>query len=431
LFRAETAGQLVATASRLSIAASVLITVILIVSVVVVTAVWDHRYERIGKDFEVAINRTHGEAWNYLYGDSLLDGIGRVFLLLPIGISLFVLLSGFTHWIDVHRHGHFTTSLGLSLRTASVSLWPALGLITICCALGLLVDYYWWSHPEMSKSLESWPVVVVPGIPACGFVMASWMQRAIASAKGSIQVTEHPPRCEGCGYDLSHRPTSGLCPECGLSIDESLLPNRRRPGSLWERQGDVTAWLATIVTILFSPKRFYEQLQLRSPLLTAGRFQRALLVAIGLGASAWALFLFIFVAPYRGAFPVLVFFVAVASLWPAFIGWGLQRLVMAFVFADWIRRHALPDFGWARKVFSYESAFLLAFCLFDAFFVTLMIATDGRGISTLMEAWLGHRLYILGAPPEPVVLFVGNAALCCVWIWRYYIALVAIRWSNF
>ena len=435
LFRPMVVGCSISRTPRLSLVVRTLLAMILIVGVVVVTAVWDHTFFVVIQDSKYltisAGEQSFAEAWAYLYGDYLLAGIGAVFVILPPAMLAFNLLSAFTHLIDVHRHGRFIASLGLAIRATSASLWPALGLITICCALGLLLDRYGWDQTKRFIEPPPWALVIIPGVPACGLVMAWWTSRAIGAATAGFPAVEHSPRCEGCGYDLTHRPAGGLCPECALSLDDSLLPETRRPGSPWERQGGIVGWVKSVAAIVIAPRQYYGRLQLNSPIAAAHRFARWQFVLIGLGAALWAIFLCMIVAQPRPRSGEFLFFPLIGGLWAAFIAWGLHRLLMAPVLGDWIRRHALVDFGWARKVFYYESAYLWLFCLFNGLWSTWMFATDGRGLSNLTDQWLGYRLYILGIRIDEFVIFLGNGLLCCLWIWRYYIALAAIRWSNF
>lgn len=414
--------------------------IVLLVGLVVLIAVVDHTAETrwvIDVKGQVShmeeVRRTPREAWQFLYGDHLLAGIGQVFLWLPVGIGGFILLSAGTHMIDVFRHGALISSFGLVLRVASASLWPAIVMVLMCGAMGVILGRIWLSFPGLTQAIgpPPWALVIMPGIPAGGLVLAAWTRRAIDGATGVTYPFEKPPTCEGCGYDLTHRPVDGLCPECGLSLDDSLLPEKRRPGTSWERQDGINGWWKTVTAIVIAPKRFYGRLQLKTPLAAAHRFALAQFALIGFGAALWLIFVAVFLSGSRPSLGEILFIPLVGGLWAAFIGWGLHRLLMAFVFVDWIRRRALMDFGWARKVFYYESACLWVFCLFNGLFATWMIATNGNGPTSLLQQAFGIRLTLWGLPVEPALLFTGNGLLCCLWAWRYYTALAAIRWSNF
>lgn len=439
IFRPTAFGKYIAVARLPKVWLCGIAAIFLIVGVVAVIVVLDHTantrlvFDTKGSGVNVEeIRRTPREAWQYLYGDHFMAGIGQIFLWLPLAIGLFVILSGWTHLIDAYRQGPVAHALGLALRVASVSLWPASFLTLICGVTGVLLGRMWLAFPDLVQFIgpPPWALVLMPGIPACGLVMASWTRRAIDGATSTISPIEKPPTCEGCGYDLSHRPTDGICPECGLSLDDSLLPQKRRPGIAWERQEGIDGWWKIVAEIVAAPRRIYGQLQLKSPVAAALRFARSQYVLIGAGAALWLIFVTVFLAPGRPNPAEVLFVPMIGGLWTAFIGWGLQRLLMALVFVDWMRRNALFDFGWARKVFYYESAYLWVFCLFNGLFATWMIATNGNGPTSFLQQTFGIRLTLWGLPVEPALLFTGNGLLCCLWAWRYYTALVAIRWSN-
>ncbi|HKQ46564.1 MAG TPA: hypothetical protein VJZ71_00670 [Phycisphaerae bacterium] len=277
-----------------------------------------------------------------------------------------------------------------------------------------------------------WAFVLIAGIPASGLVLAGWTHRALEAAEGRAIEIQIPPICEGCGYDLTHLPQDQLCPECGLAVDSSLEPLIRRPGSDWERRGSIGSLLRTVGELILSPRAFYGRLQLRTPVNGIGRFESLQLLAIGIGAAVWLLAVFLRLRGKDSHIPVQVFFFPFAfGLIIPFVGWGLHRLLTAVIVSHWVWQRALPNFAWARKVFCYESAFLWIFCLFNGIFFTT-IFLGGLWLSGLTKEMLGQRpLYVFGIPPEPLTVLVGNFILCGLWVWRYYIALAAIRWSNF
>lgn len=59
---------------------------------------------------------------------------------------------------------------------------------------------------------------------------------AMAEIEPSIQSTTI--RCRGCGYDLSGTSVGGKCPECGMSVAETLRPvvhpgEQTHRGAVW------------------------------------------------------------------------------------------------------------------------------------------------------------------------------------------------------
>jgi hypothetical protein len=435
---AWSAGERIARQSLISTITSAIVATFLIVATIVATAVGDRTFELMSQDgtgdfATVSSNNALAIAWQNLYGSHLLDGIGRLFLWVPFAITAYAALAAWTHLIDIHRSGSIAPSIAVTSRVASASLWPVFFCVLALCLAGIVTSRYWLQHPEMNKTIgpPPWALVIMPGIPLSGLLTAAWVRSALQGAIPASTPPAAPPRCEGCGYDLTHRPTNGLCPECGLSMDSSLGLSGRRPGSRWEISSSKRSWLRTIVDIIIDPRGFYSRLQLRTPVCPVQRFAGTQFALIGVGAWAWLVLVFYVSSRRLAGFGAVLFFPIAAALWAAFVGWGLHRLIGGLVFSDWLRKKALPDFSWARKVFLYESAYLWVFCLFNGLFFSSIFLSNGPWLTNLTTRWLGHRLYVLGIPPEQFVTLTGNALLCLLWIRRYYVALATIRWSNF
>lgn len=84
------------------------------------------------------------------------------------------------------------------------------------------------------------------------------------------------PRCEFCGYDLTHVTAEGRCPECAADANRSLEPELQRRGVDWERREplDLIGWAPTTVAVLFSPREFYRALHVRGDISAATWFAR-------------------------------------------------------------------------------------------------------------------------------------------------------------
>ncbi len=425
------AGHELTQISRRSVWMRFTVVTVAITAVIVGTMVSENAFVRLG-DWGYPDGQAYqafSEAWCDLYGAHWMDGIGLVFFWVPVGCVSFVLLSALVHLVEVHREGPPFESYGACLRVATESLFLALVLVMALVLMAFLAS---GASLHGLRRRPDWEAVLVPGIPACGLILAAWTSRAIQGVGVASFSAPNSPRCEGCGYDLTHQPEDGKCPECGLALRSSLEPGFRRPGCEWERTQRARSWILTVFAVIRDPRKFYGTLKLRSPFTAPNRFGESQIGSIGIGAGLWLLGMFIFfsnrLSPGGKDWIIIP---VVASWMVAFVAWGLHRLLAMVVVLDWIRKRTLTDFSWARKVFYYESAFLWVFSLFNGLFMTGVLLTNGNWLSNLIEQWLGHRLYILGLPPEPVALLMGNGFLCALWIWRYYVALAAIRWSNF
>lgn len=388
--------------------------------------VWNATVELAWRDSHYGmIERSFSEVWQ----DWHKHGVGWVELLFAFLVAFVPVLSGFVAWLllpSVHRSGSVWRSYALAFRGAAAGAGLLTGLtfaigaaaVALSNARDRNIGSGYYSPPS--------PVIILVGIGSlCSLIF--WVSRAVRSLGEEAAAVELPPRCEGCGYDLTHQPASGLCPECGQSIAPSLTPGLRRPGCQWENEDrSPTTWLSTVRGVLFSPNRFYGALKLRSPMDAPQRFTGWNYVLIGAGTAAW---MAVIAAEALNAdficfLPLLMMFLVLI------VAWGLHRLTGALATSWWVMKGTLPDPSWARKVIAYESAYLWMFCLHNGAWVTTLTVND-RWLSQLFFSTTGSQLSLFGMWLEPLVLMGGNAALLLLWFWRYHLAARAIRWSNF
>ncbi len=265
---------------------------------------------------------------------------------------------------------------------------------------------------------------------------AWWMGRAARSAAGDDPLVL-PPRCEACGYDLTHQSAAGRCSECGLPLARSLEPDAWRPGSAWQRRPGPWAWLTTMLNVLVRPRRFYARLKVRTP-GSADRGFAILTVALLVAAvSAWHVVVcnvidlcwsWTFRHPWR-------FYVSSEMLAEAtgratvlvWVCWVAYRVACALATTWWSLRRTLADCRWAAVALSYEAAYLsLVVCFWSVTSASLL----------LCSMWIAWRrgpawFFPVGVMTQVVLLFGGPAALALAWLWRLRIIARAIRWSNF
>ena len=233
------------------------------------------------------------------------------------------------------------------------------------------------------------------------------------------------PCCEGCGYDLSHQPSDGRCPECGLAVAVSVLPWRRRTFCDWGNRGHRATWWATTAAVLLAPRRFYTALCVRMPGLAARRFARRHYLAVGTATAVWVFCLGL--SDDLLGDEEYLFFCCVVSLVVPLLGWVTHRGVGAVAATGWIWSGTLRDFRPARKVLAYETTYLWVFCLYNGLLITSLIQDSGW----MVGVFSGFTYRLVGLSPEVAAFAFGNGALCLVWLWRFRTAIRAVRWANF
>lgn len=379
----------------------------------------------------------------------------------------------------------------LRAQTSNALLCLIIGGLYFALAVFITGRHNHWLTLFISIYVPSEPFTAVIGL-----YLGVWLARRVEIAATVVENdgvrAALAPRCEGCGYDLSHSPADGICTECGQEVDRSLTPGIRRSGCDWENdpQRTAAAWCRTSWTIFTSPRRFYESLAADTELSAARRFAALHLRYIGLIAACWivitivaerwwnqrlwsgtlsqyavsALIAIAFVvalaqgtsfarfAPWRWRslawflLPLLlvtlnfstegIAFVRPEVPWVAvmlfaaarLVCWFGQRLGGAIVSSIAIYFGVLPDYRRAEKVILYESVVLWVYCVGWAALFTSFMFFGNWMSNSPLLSWLSR---VFRLPPEPVIIFGSTIALSIFWARRYWIAFRAIRWANF
>ena len=439
--------------------------------------------------------RTVADIWQEWHAHALYGWFGPAEITLALVVVLGPLLVLLLAWLNlplIHGTGSVWGSFRRSVRAAMTILWPLAVLTFVSGYVAITAAH---SDFRTGRSFALHPLndpdfllFLCRSISACCLIL--WLRRAAVGVAPAGPEAPPAPRCEGCGYNLTHRPEDGRCPECGLPVEASLDESRSRPGSLWSRTRSVTSWPETACQVLFRPTRFYRTLKMRTPIIAEARFAGWNYVLLYCSALLWVSTVSVFDVNIRhdpvwlritllidlammGALATLRLalgrprgwaLAALASLcWAAAqvacltlaMSWRLaggcrevlldlapagvtvlvavaacwlgHRVLAAVTFSVWLLQRELPDFRWAAKVIVYETAFLWVFGVFWGVLVTSFYFA-GPWISSLLgrQAWP-----VFGPPVEVYVVMLGTIGLAAVWFLRYRIAYRAIRWSNF
>lgn len=365
--------------------------------------------------FITGVATAHGaDRPDVLFGVLLLAGVG---------------LSVATAWLNV--------PLVQRRETLGVAMWRAVAVVTSGLGLlGLLVVLVAVAIMMAMRSTPETPIPVFLAMTVAGcsgLLFVTWVARSAQGLSDHTETPYLPPRCEDCGYDLTHQPADRRCPECGLLIDLSLGPACVRRGIAWAENPTPESWANGSLETLLRPHDFYRRLHLRcasptspDPLRLANRFSRLHYVGLALGSAiAAAVSVALTDGPPSRFVPAFGLFIATLSACGA---WAAHRTLTAAWGTWWIASRALPDGRWAAIATAYETAFLwLPFGTLWA--LVFSYAAFGQWISSLLGEYWGWRAF--GAPAEIVVLFAAMGALGILWCWRYSHIARWIRYANY
>jgi hypothetical protein len=358
----------------------------------------------------------------------------------PAYVLIFTLLLGFLlllllAWLNlpwIHRAGSLGRSFRRAVRATAAVLWPTVVLTVAAGSLFVAKTHTEYAEGQVPFGFGAQGILAVSVVISL-YMLATWLRCAIDAVAKIEPPPELPPVCEGCGYDLTHRPADERCSECGLALAESLDQQRSRPGCRWARGRSLASWIATAASVLRHPRPFYRSLVLRTPATAESGFAALHYVLIWCGAALWMCTVLAIQELRFGNQPFhmrwedfgMVCFASAIGVFACGLG---HRVLAALVATWWLLRGGLPDFRWAMKVVRYETAYLWVLCCCWGVFSALMTIDD----ACISDAFgLPQRGWPLGAPLEFWVLCGGSVVLVAFWLWRYEIAYRAIRWSNF
>jgi hypothetical protein len=373
------------------------------------------------------------EEWNSTAFDGWFGPAELTIALVLLFGSLLVLVLGWLSLPLVHRAGSVRRAYGRAVRASVLILSPLAVATAVCGAVFIILE-----HRMYRRGLDFAAPSVEPGvglfvcIGISLWLLVWWLQRALAGAVVDEAPSARTALCEGCGYDLTHQPAEGRCPECGLAITASLVAESSRPGSPWAQRKTTASWLTTSYEVLVRPRVFYRRLRLRTPPVAEKGFAIRHYVGLACGGALWGGLVAVMSPPrvLADEFIDLGLVFCGLMLMGLFGCWLGHRTIAALVTSWWLARRALPDTRWAEKVVAYETAFLWAFCVFWGTLIGSYLAW-GQWLSQLVAPGAWPVFFVWGAPIEVWGVLGGTLALGVLWLWRYDVAYRSIRWSNF
>jgi len=369
--------------------------------------------------------RTLAEVFVRWHAESEVFGADVILLNVALVVIAATILAAWLFLPTVYRSGPPWAAYRRTLRAVAagwVIVWAATLVMGMAMAIGDNLE------DDGLTGIGDFIPFLIFGILVSLAGLVAWLAAACRAVATEPLVIDWAPRCEDCGYDLTHVPGDGLCPECGSAAAPSLTPGARRPGVSWQNKGRFEDLFRTIASVACGPRRFYARLKLRGMQDEAARFARINYLLIALGAGVWMTGVGSLFIPNFGDMDAWI--VPLVTFVCPLVGWALHHAVGAVAASFWIIRRVLPDPSWARIVIAYEAAYLWTFCAFNGAFATSMFVNDDW-LSDFFEQALGTR-YVLGLfPPEALLFLTGNGLLILNWLRRYHVAALAVRWSNY
>ncbi len=422
------AARILLAGSMWSVALSCVLHTVLFAVTVVVLRMWFETVELVffeKPDFRIF---TMGEVWAIWRRDAGFGTAEQTFLIaaaLAVGATVCVAWLLFPY---SHMGGRLWLTYGRTLRAAS----GAAGLVILLTAgygvaYGVTLHRLLLSSPLPGANTAMLPVAVVAGVaPGVLWIVVWWIVRAVRSIRAPVPEHEQPPRCEGCGYDLTHLPERGRCPECDFALAESLTPGGKRPGCRWENGRGFVSWWKTSIGVLLHADRFYSTLRVRTPDADARLFARRHYVLIACCAAPCFYLANHELGKHEHA-------VCIAAAIVAFLGWPLLAWFVLHANATlvifwWAARGSTLRLYLTRKIVSYEAAYLSLIAVAAAMLLA-SFAGCGAWITELIGADFCRRVFHTSA--ESAVFVAGIAVASGLWHWRITIAIRAVRWSNF
>ncbi|MBK9119132.1 MAG: hypothetical protein IPM18_05960 [Phycisphaerales bacterium] len=359
-------------------------------------------------------------------------------LALALGAALAATFAfAWLHQPLLHSRGPMLPTWRRAVALATVCAWPA-SVLLLLLPVGLLVLLLplAYLNQEFPRFFFD-PGICLPFLLAVfGVVFLVWTRRATtAAAPPPPDLSDLPPRCEGCGYQLYNPNLDALCTECGRLIRTSLVATEVRPGlvhfgvtaSAATRLG-LRTWWRLLRPIVISPQRFYARLPLRTGDDAAERFARWTYPLLWLHGAGWLGLATLIAVVNEGGLPntsdiptfIAVFLTALTIL--TLLAWLLHRTLGALIFTAWHLARALPDARWLARCMAYETAWLHVW--------PLMV---GPGLLLLVV--FGDPLEASGLIPFEFLLLANFGGLSLLWLagatLRYERIRQAIRWSNY
>lgn len=381
------------------------------------------------------IRRGYLEAWLSL-GSDLFSPIAVTFMMIgstALGAWIASLIAAWLALPIVHRSGAALRSFGRGMLATSAVVAPA---SVVVAAIGLAgVEIIHQQEVIFLESDDAWPEgiantqLMVIGLIALALVLIAilghWMRLAVMGARAIEQLPIVPLTCEACGYDLTHRPEGGRCPECGDDADDSLDPTVRRIGIDWERAPSLRTWFSANRNLIGSPERFYRRLHMRGDESLGFRFAVSNYVGIVVVSFVSITLMTRYRMEEFAQWQYMLNPIMNGTLLAGIGAWLLHTFVGAIVATLVLFRRQSRPFALISKIWQYESAYLWMF-VFIGNVLGWSFVIHGTWMSELYMLVTRRNLLL-----EPIVMLGAIGGVLGLWLLRWRRAVLATRFANF
>ena len=414
--------------SRLAFWLSYWLGILTLAGVILFLNMWSLTVYRVFSGRYQVRERSFAEAWQLMHANQTFGDAELIVILICLLAVPVTLLGAFLYLPTVHNGGRAWPSF----QRAFAAIASGIGFLNLLVVMigGSIV--FIDNRGDLGHGPEDVTIMILIILShICVVGLFYWLHLAARAVAGPRVEAELPPRCEGCGYDLTHQSSEGLCTECGLDLDASLVPDLRRPGSAWQVKADDRGWLTSSVSSIFHPNQFYGRLKLRTPLDEDTKFVRWHFCALSLFGGFGSVLLILIMSIMVGNFPPAFFICGMPFVFTIIVPmvcWIVKHIVAAMVTSWCVATDALPDASWMKRIIACETAYLWVFCFYT---VTLALSF------IFFEDWISRLTRAImpglsrGFQAEFIAVLFGNIFICLAWFWRYRIAIHRVRWSNY
>lgn len=435
VFRVSRAASLLTRANAFQLALILLVYMTLEAAMCVTLAVWDGTLQYDYSSIATTTQPVWGgwdvksysmsEVWSQWEARSRGNPAFPIFMGVEFATLVAVIVAIALFWPRIHRHGRLRPSLRRTQAAVSGTFGLAILLTAVVFSGNVLIHHWrmrnglrWGNGPDESH-------FTVMAVLLSILLMLRALSQAVRAAADANFAPDPPPMCEGCGYDLSHRPASGVCPECGASVDRSLEPGRGRRPSDFDKDPAWPEAVSTTIDALFSPAMFYRRLTMRIEPRRDALFRLRHHTAIYCGALLWILLLIYSNTSGPWGWDESLGVIAASTAAPI-VGWLVQHAVGAIACLVWAVRRTLPDLRWGVRVVNFEAVYLWLFCLFNGSMITSFVLFDDW-----IGGLVGHFNRPTGMPSAALAMLLPNALLIGYWILRMLRNGRSVQWANY